>query len=460
MYLLQNAIKNIGRNKGRNILASIIIFALILTAAVCTIIGSTTQSISDSYKKEFGAEVILTPDVDVIERMKNENRTSELRDLTVAQLMDYADSPLIQSSEYTGKIPFALDNAEAVGEADMDSGTFGVAAPPGQESATAQNPTVVLLVSSRSDISEEFKSGKRVITQGEMFSTPEECIISHALAELNGLTVGDAIQFKSMLEGQEKVYTLTISGIYENPVGNGDQRYQFPIYNPENEIYADFDALRAMNEFEASGSLDMNLYLFTRDDLDTYEKELRDKGLPEYFALELDQAEYEKAVAPIEGLSRIANVFMTVILAVGAVVLLILSAMTIRERKYEIGVLRAMGMKKGKVAVTFMLEMLFLTGLCLVLALGSSAAASQPVADLVLEIQVRNLGAQADNAFTMGGNLGNTGLKPIEAVDIQFSTGAIARIVLIALGLAGISNLLSLLYIMRFEPMKILSERN
>lgn len=122
--------------------------------------------------------------------------------------------------------------------------------------------------------------------------------------------------------------------------------------------------------------------------------------------------------------------------------------------------LRAMGMKKGKVAVTFMLEILLLTGLCLLLALGSAAAASQPVADLVLETQVQNQETQAGNVFTMGGNLGNTGLKPIEAVDIQFSAGAIARIVLIALGLAGISNLLSLLYIMRFEPMKILSERN
>lgn len=329
MYLLQNAIKNIGRNKGRNILVAIIIFVLILTTAICTIIGSTTQSISASYKEQFGAEVVLTPDVNVIERMKDENRTSELRDLTVAQLMDYADSSLIQSSEYTGKIPFALHNAEAVGEADMESGEFGVAAPPGQESATAQNPTVVLLGSSRADISEEFKSGKRVITEGEMFSSPEECIISRALAELNGLTVGDTIQFKSMLEGRETVYTLTVSGIYENPVGSGDQRYQLSTYNPENEIYAGFDALRTMNDFEASGSLDMKLYLFTPDDLDAYEKELRGKGLPEYFDLELDQAEYEKAVAPIEGLSRIANVFMAVILAVGAVVLLILSAMTI-----------------------------------------------------------------------------------------------------------------------------------
>lgn len=190
MYLLKNAWKNIGRNRGRNILAAIIIFAIILTTAICTIIGSTTQSISQSYKEQFGAEVILSPDVDIITQMKQEGRTSELADLTVAQMMDYANSQFIQSSEYTEKIPLVLDGAKAVGEEEMEDGQFGVAAPPGQEVSTSQNPTALLLGSSREDINDEFKSGKRVITVGQMYDLPGECIISSALAELNGLKVG------------------------------------------------------------------------------------------------------------------------------------------------------------------------------------------------------------------------------------------------------------------------------
>ncbi|MFU2108463.1 FtsX-like permease family protein [Paenibacillus larvae] len=40
--------------------------------------------------------------------------------------------------------------------------------------------------------------------------------------------------------------------------------------------------------------------------------------------------------------------YIVIVLVLGAVILILLSSIAIRERKYEIGVLRAIGMKKGK----------------------------------------------------------------------------------------------------------------
>ncbi|MCG4735229.1 FtsX-like permease family protein, partial [Casaltella massiliensis] len=49
---------------------------------------------------------------------------------------------------------------------------------------------------------------------------------------------------------------------------------------------------------------------------------------------------------------------MTLVLGFGGSILVLISILAIRERKYEIGVLRAMGMKKGKVALGLIFETL------------------------------------------------------------------------------------------------------
>lgn len=47
-------------------------------------------------------------------------------------------------------------------------------------------------------------------------------------------------------------------------------------------------------------------------------------------------------------MKKITMVFLIVVLVLGAIILTLLTSILIRERKYEIDVLRAMGMKKGK----------------------------------------------------------------------------------------------------------------
>jgi putative ABC transport system permease protein len=96
----------------------------------------------------------------------------------------------------------------------------------------------------------------------------------------------------------------------------------------------------------------------------------------------------KKVVGPVEGLAKVTNTFLIVVLVLGSMILILLSTLAIRERKYEIGVLRAMGMKKAKVALGLLTEMLVITVICLILGLGIGMVASQPVADSLLASQI------------------------------------------------------------------------
>lgn len=87
----------------------------------------------------------------------------------------------------------------------------------------------------------------------------------------------------------------------------------------------------------------------------------------------------ENSMTPLNTLSTMAGWFLIVILLIGAVILIVLNIFNVRERKYEIGVLTAMGMKKGKVALQFLTEIfkgLADAGKCVILVSHSPQVAS------------------------------------------------------------------------------------
>mgnify|MGYP002323903885 CR=1 FL=1 len=85
---------------------------------------------------------------------------------------------------------------------------------------------------------------------------------------------------------------------------------------------------------------------------------------------------HESSLVPLDNLAKFALTLLIVVLAVGAVVL---NLFNICERKYEVGVLTAIGVKKVKVAAQFAIELLIVT-MCGI-ALGVAGGASVPVSN-------------------------------------------------------------------------------
>jgi len=108
-------------------------------------------------------------------------------------------------------------------------------------------------------------------------------------------------------------------------------------------------------------------------------------------------------------------------------------------------------------------EMIVITALCAILGLGVGSVVSQPVANSMLSNQIE----LAENNQSSGGALvatpigGNTNeQKPLSELEVNLNINAVIQIILISLALAGLSSIVGILYITKYEPMKILSERN
>ncbi|MPW24269.1 FtsX-like permease family protein [Alkalibaculum sp. M08DMB] len=457
MYIFQNALKNVVRNKGRNILIGIIIFAIITTTVITLGINNTANGIIDDYKTRFGSEVTITPDMQKI--MKS--GTSLTPRITIEQRKEFSQSKYIKEYKLTANAGISGENIKAVDEATGGgSGTTGMVG----DKSEFINPTMQLIGNQFDD----FQKGIREITDGKMPENDNECIVSKELAELNNLSVGDVIDvtaslFTDDIDVRNVIYTLTITGIYFD----GTEEYGMfanPYLNRRNEVLTTFETITNVVQTDENGiTVGSRYFLKDPDMLAAFTTELKAKGLNDIFKVTTDENSYNRVVGPVEGLRSVSITFMIIVLILGSIILILLTSIAIRERKYEIGVLRAMGMKKIKVALGLWVEMLTITAICLVIGIGIGSIIAQPVSNVLLEGQIEN--AQSD---IEGGNVPGfvdmssigTSDEPISKLDISLGLHTTLQIIGISLMLATIAGLAAIIKITKYEPIKILMERN
>lgn len=456
MYILQNALKNVARNKGRNILIAAIIFAIIATTVVTLIINNTTSGIIDDYKTRFGSQIKIS--VDFNKWRASGGQTGRLPQITPQQSLDFANSEYIK--DYVMKVQTGVASENLVGK---DAGRTGNTISDSNSRIMPQFNLMNLFL--------DFETGMRGIADGRMVENDGECLISQEFAEINHLAVGDNIELLSSMTNSEDgsyrnaKYELTVVGIYYD-LTDEYSGIEVSMANRRNEVLTTTATLFApILENETGLSVTTTYFLKNPSMLSNFEAEVRSKGLSEFLTVETDEDGYNKIVGPVEGLKGISVTFMVIVLVLGAVILILLSTIAIRERKYEIGVLRAMGMKKGKVALGLWFEMVAITCVCLCIGLIVGTLIAQPVSDMLLAGQVAAANASggvpvgsipsADASSLLAGSL-----STLDTLDVSLGLKTVLEIVGISLLLASVAGLAAISKITKYEPIKILMERN
>lgn len=528
MYIFQNALKNILRNRGRNIMIGIIIFAIILTTVVSLIINNTSNAVIESYKDRFVSEVSITPDMEKVRSDAMANSTDgkvamRVPEISSELLLSFASSEYLKESIATGSIGANSNEIVAIDQDDSDDVNGSSMASPG--GSTTGVGTMNFSMGSHGnfklygDYWQDFTDGTRSLKDDSVSTMPgadNECIISEELADENNIAVDDVFTFSATLSvpipsdmdssafqdggtvsindieytltqgkddsfraSREVTYELKVVGIYLDITDDyaNENMPKMAAMNRRNEILTSLNTLIAQRATDETGvTVNVKYYLKTPELLSQFETEVRAKGLPDTFNVATNTASYEKIVKPVEGLKSISITFMLVVILLGAIILLLLCSLAIRERKYEIGVLRAMGMKKSKVAIGLWTEMLVITCICLVIGLGVGASVAQPVSDILLTSQAEAAKETADtdaggihmggggmtirNGGMVIGDSSNSNAQPLSEMKITLGINTILEIIAISLVLTSIAGLFSIIKITKYEPIKILMERN
>ena len=257
MYIMKNALRCIGRSKGRNILIGII--ALVIAISAC--IGLSIRQAAESAKTSAleGMSVTATISYDRASAMGNMSGgrpgmgggfsggsfdPSQFGDimgkgssLTLEEYQKYAGAESVQDFYYTltayfnGSENFSpvsdeTEDSDSDGELEGSLGSGGMSGFPGGMGGKdfmrgASGDFSVIGYSSDSSMT-AFVNGTASIVDGSMFEEGTSellCVISEELAMYNGLAVGDTIIVTNpSLESE--TYTLTISGIYTSSENN------------------------------------------------------------------------------------------------------------------------------------------------------------------------------------------------------------------------------------------------
>ena len=225
-------------------------------------------------------------------------------------------------------------------------------------------------------------NGTFTMSSGEVFGYGESD---------NGLKVGDEITVTNPSD-TSTTYTFTISGIYKNstssntsamgPMGGTSQDADNAIYTSVSTLKSlglDADTTANDDDNNTTTQLGYTYVLGSADDYETFASDVRQAGLDDTYTVQsADVENHESSLVPLDSLAKFALTLLIVVLAVGAVVL---NLFNIRERKYEVGVLTAIGVKKVKVAAQFAIELLIVTMCGIALGVAGGAVASVPVSN-------------------------------------------------------------------------------
>ena len=494
MFILKNAMISITRNKGRNILIGAIILVIACACTVTLAINNTANDLIDSYKSAYDKELTISfnrenmmKDVDFSNRENMDQareKFDKISSYTVDDIKKYGESKYIDSYYYTYNVSLDGNNIEkAESESNNDSKMPGF---PGGGNFKQSSHDFTLNGYSSVDAMSEFIEGSYEMVEiadnaWDIAFDGNYVFINEELASYNNLKVNDKIELKA---DNDEVYEFEIIGIYKsNEESNGGPSF---FSNSANTLVTNADCLVniATNNEEVNGSVDATFIIKDYKDADKIQEEFYSKGLDSNYVVKTNEEDAEQGVSSIQNVKSFATTFLIITLVIGGTVLFIINMINIRERKYEIGVLRTIGISKVKLTMQFVSELMIVGFVALMLGAGLGATMSKGISNSLLSSEIESSTESVDkmknNFGGPGGGMpsgmpggdfkgGPSGSfkgmgKPVvqayDSIDAVVSVGVILELLGIGLTLILISSLSAMISIQRFSPLTILKERS
>lgn len=518
MYILKNALKSITRAKVRTILIITITTIISISACIALSIRKSAETASETSLDSLDITANISVNRQAL--MKNaENGDSDkqkslqgLQNLSLEDMQTYATSKYVSDFYYT--LTSSLDGNDSLSPVDTSETNESTSTPPNGMPSNKEGGNrgfgkmgtqgdFTLVGYSSHDAMTDFKNGTKKVTEGAVFdidSSTLQCIISDELAILNELNVGDNITLVNP-NNEEETISLNICGIYNNSEASTSQHGNMmgfsPSSDPANQIYLSFNSLNSIIEtskskattstdettgIETSTALrsqESGTYVFSNiENYEAFKSDAVVLGLDDtlYTISSQDVNSYEQSMVPLSNLSNYSLYFLLVVLGIGGAILIIFNVFAVRERKYEIGVLAAIGMNKLKIATQFITEAFAVTFISIAISICIGATISVPIANTLLENQIAsvestneatkdNFGGDFQGKMSGGrapGAMTSPSKTPVNYIDnITASIDMVVLLQLLGLGilLTLISSATAVISILRYEPLKILSNR-
>ncbi|WP_298789033.1 ABC transporter permease [uncultured Marinococcus sp.] len=473
MRVWKRALLSMKEKKGKTLM-QLLIFTVICVLILSGLSVKTAANASaDLAKESLGGEVTLAVDREAAMEEGGGNGPPEIASSpvaveeaeTIAELeqvrgYNYLTSTLAEAADFD-----AVEESSDTSESAEEGAGFG--------GGGMMQGDVSLQGVLYSDAVDDFMNGDASLVEGRHITKEDQgsqvAMIEETLAEANDLETGDTISLESTEEDAST--EVEIIGVYESgsTTSSSNPGMNIAAQDPSNTIYLPYTEVNTLTGEEATVDSAV-YYLNDAEEAEAFTADAEEASDLDFdtYALTSNISLYEQMIGPIENVASFSTNIVYIVTAAGASILGLIVMLSIRERKYEMGVLMAIGEKKSRLAGQFLAEILIVAAV----AVGLSVLIGNVVADQLgtqlLEQQVsatENTETSPESFGPPGGmGEGNAGMggeqaEVVDSLDVSVTWSDIG--VLAGLGglIAVVAALLPSVSILRMQPKQILTKQ-
>ncbi|WP_078548857.1 ABC transporter permease [Litchfieldia alkalitelluris] len=482
MNYVKRALLSVTARKGKSLL-QIIIFTVIcvLVLSGITIQSAATKS-SELARQKLGAEVTLQVDMEKLRaQQQSEGTRTRFQSIPIStdlanELLSYSE---VKAYNYYSSTYALADNFEPIENetTEEESTTENESTQEGSGGGgrmANMNADVTIQGLAFSDSYTDFTDGISTLIQGRHITEEDldanVTMIENSLATENNLEVGDTITIASSDETQ--LLDLEIVGIYETTSTNTDSGMGMDLafMNPYNKLFVPYTVASNLKGEDYKELIDSAIYYMSDPaTIDQFITKAETESSIDFetFKLDANDTLYQQMVGPIQNVASFSKNIVYLVTIAGAVILGLIVMLSIRERKYEMGVLLAIGEKRWKLIGQFLTEIIVIA----ILALGISAVSGNLVASKVSDQLLTQEIAETEEStqpasfggrgFGFGRDMQTTQqVETIDELEISITPKDLGFLSGIGLLIAVLSALIPSLSVLRLQPKTILTKQD
>ncbi|OAB35312.1 ABC transporter permease [Paenibacillus glacialis] len=470
MNFIKRAFLSVQARKGK----SLILFVVFLVVSNLVLAGfamqNVTETASDLARKKLGVDITLGLDGEkfqkYVQKQRNENPNERIHrpELSTEEADKLAESPYVKDFNYLKDSQGVADGYTPIND-DKGGGSVGGSIGGSQGNMTMPNTFIHGVRSS--DLLKEFTEETNKMIEGRSITSEDKdkkvALVEKQLAEDNNLQVGDELKIKTTNE--TSTVELEIIGIYETSTMDSNMETAPPLFHPSNKVYVSYGSLKEFSENKDMKGTPIDkaiYYLNDPDHIDDFKAEGKKTGIDfDLFKLDAHDALYKKMIGPIENMAATSKWIIYLVSITGSIILGLIIMLTIKERRKELGILLAIGEKKGKLIGQLLVEVLCIAALAFSLSIFTGETVSQTMGDSLLQKEVTASEEQENNLeaptfmFGMNDDQGKD-VDPINHIDVGVTSQDVLKLGGLGLIIAILSTILPALSILRLNPKDIL----
>lgn len=324
---------------------------------------------------------------------------------------------------------------------------------------------------SNSEYFNYFRRGAFKLVEGRHITLEDDhaVLISTALAERNGLKLGDTITVQCCYDaGGYPNVSLKIVGIYKSTLDDGG--FTTTSTDKRNRLIIDHKAMQEIMMHDVI-QYDNGVEFFVDDprDIDKIAAQIQKLDLDwSCFKLTVDNTAYEAVASSLTAMQNMVTGLIIGIVIVSIGILALILNMWIKQRTHETGILLSTGVSKVKIVAQYILETLMIAVIAFGLSYFSSGAIAQGTSNLLFsqvaetqpipEIETPDDGTEYLDITGQYIPYGTSNMVAPDSIEVHVTAEHLLWVYLLGMAICTAAVVLASLPVVKMKPKNILSQ--